>query len=101
MKKTMLGALCAASMTCACATISPPPVAAVDRAQVAYDRIAASAELILPFVSPERAARIRLALRLAETGLVAARYASTVAERLAALERAEKATALIVMTTGD
>jgi hypothetical protein len=98
MKKTMLAALCAASMTCACATISPPPVAAIDRAQAAYDRIAASVELILPFVSPERAARIRLAMVLTERGLLAARHAATAAEQLAALKQAVAATATIAAT---
>ena len=68
MKKMLLAALCAASMTCACATISPPSVSAINRAQAAYDRIAESAQLILPFVSPERAARIRLAIGLTERG---------------------------------
>jgi hypothetical protein len=98
MKKTMLAALCAASMTCACTTISPPPVAAIDRAQVAYERVAASAELILPFVSPERAARIRLAMALTESGLLLARNAATEAERMAALKQAEAATAAVVAT---
>ncbi len=95
MKRMLLVALCAASMTCACTTISPPPVAAIDRAQAAYDRIAASAEMILPFVSPERAARIRLGMALTERGLVAARNAASAAERLAALKQAEAATATI------
>jgi hypothetical protein len=97
MKKTMLAALCAVSMTCACATITPPPVAAIDRAQAAYDRIAASAEAILPFVSPERAARMRLAMALAERGLIAARLAATNAERAAALKQAEAAAATIAI----
>jgi hypothetical protein len=83
-------------MTCVCATISPPPVAAIDRAQAAYNRIAASAEVILPFVSPERAARIRLAMALTERGLLPAHYAATAAEQLAALKQAEAATAAIV-----
>lgn len=30
---------------------------AIDRAQAAYDRIASTAELVLPFLSPERSAR--------------------------------------------
>lgn len=95
MKKMMLAALCAASMTCACTTVTPPSVAAIDRSQAAYDRIAASAEAILPFLSPERAARIRLAMALTERGLLAARYAATEADRLAALKQAEAATAAI------
>lgn len=100
MKRMLLAALAAASMTCACATIKPPPVAAIDRAQAAYDRIAASAEIILPFVSPERAARIRLAIALTERGLLAARHAATAAEKSAALKQAEAATAAIAAATG-
>lgn len=38
---------------------------AIDRAQ-AYDRIAVTAEIVLPFLSPERAARVRLTMSLAE-----------------------------------
>ena len=87
--------LAAAVMTYSCATITPPSVSAIDRAQAAYDRIAGSAELILPFVSPERAARIRLAMALTERGLLAARNAATAAEKLAALKQAEAATATI------
>ena len=99
MKKMMLAALCAASMTCACTTISPPPVAAIDRAQAAYDRIATSVKLVLPFVSPERAARIRLAMALAERGLIVARNAATAAEQLAALKQSEATTATIATMT--
>ena len=73
-------------------------VAAIDRAQAAYDRIAASARMILPFVSPERAARIRLAMALTERGLLAARYAATAAEQMAPLKQAEAATATIETT---
>ena len=98
MKRMLLAALAAASMTCACTTMAPPPVAAIDRAQAAYERIAASAEIILPFVSPERAARIRLAMALTERGLLAARSAATAAEKLAALKQAEAATATIEAT---
>lgn len=100
MKRMLLAALAAASMTCACATMTPPPVAAIDRAQAAYERIAASAEIILPFVSPERAARIRLAMALTERGLLVARYAATAAEKEAALKQAEAATAAIAAATG-
>ncbi len=93
--------LAAAVMMCSCTTIKPPPVSAIDRAQAAYDRIAVTAELILPFVSPERAARIRLAMALTERGLLAARNASTAAEKLAALNLAEAATATIPTTAGS
>ncbi len=98
MKKALLAAVAAAAMTCSCTTIAPPSVSAIDRAQAAYDRIAGSAELILPFVSPERAARIRLAMALTERGLLAARNAATAAEKLAALKQAEAATATIETT---
>lgn len=100
MKRMLLAALAAASMTCACTTITPPPVVAIDRAQAAYDRIAESAALILPFVSPERAARIRLAMALTERGLLAARYAATAAEKAEALRQAEAATAAIKAAAG-
>lgn len=101
MKKALLAAVAAATMTCSCTTIAPPSVSAIDRAQVAYDRIAGSAELILPFVSPERAARIRLAMALTERGLLGARNAATAAEKLAALKQAEAATATIETTAGS
>ncbi|MHA0330270.1 hypothetical protein [Sphingomonas melonis] len=103
MKRMLVAALAAASMTLAsCASM---PTAAqvtpkVERAQAAYNRIAAAAEVILPFLPAERAAQVRLAMALAERGLIAARYAATVAEQLAALKQAEAATASIESTAG-
>lgn len=48
-------------MLASCATISTGQAAhigsAIDRAQAAYDRIASTAELVLPFLSRERSAR--------------------------------------------
>jgi hypothetical protein len=85
-----------------CATISTPSVetaahisTAIDRTQAAYDRIALAAEVVLPFVSDDRAARIRLGMALAERGLMAARLAATATEQLGALQQAEAATAEI------
>jgi len=109
MKKLLTAALCAASMMLANCTTMPAPSTkqaaqigtAIDRAQAAYDRIAASAEVILPFLSPERQARIRLAMALTERGLLAARYAATAAEQLAALKQAEAATATIETTAAN
>lgn len=109
MKKLLTAALCAASMTLAsCATMPTPSTgqaaqigSAIDRAQAAYDRIAAAADVVLPFVSTDRAARIRLGMALAERGLLAARYAATAAEQLAALRQAEAATATIEVTAGS
>ena len=109
MKKILTAALCAASMMVAsCATMPTPSTGqaaqigtAIDRAQAAYDRIAATAEIVLPFLSPERAARVRLAMSLAERGLLSARYATTAAEQLAALKQAETATAAIDETAGS
>lgn len=106
MKKVLTAALCAASMMLASCATMPAPTAgqaaqigsAIDRAQAAYDRIAATAALVLPYLSPERAARVRLAMSLAERGLLAARYAATAAEQLAALKQAEAATAAIDAT---
>jgi hypothetical protein len=108
MKKMMTAALCAASMMLAsCATMPAPSTgratqigAAIDRAQAAYDRITATTGQVLPFLSSERAARVRLAMSLAERGLLAARYAATAAEQLAALKQAEAATATIEAATG-
>lgn len=96
--KPLALALASAVMTCSCTTITPPPLSAIDRAQAAYDRITGSAELILPSVSPERAARIRLGMALTERGLLAAWNAATAAEKLAALKQAEAATAAIETT---
>lgn len=109
MKKLLTAALCAASMMLAsCATMQAPSAeqaaqigTAIDRAQAAYDRITATAALVLPYLSPERAARVRLAMSLAERGLLAARYAATAAEQLAALKQAEAATAAIETTAGS
>lgn len=106
MKRLLTAALCAASITLAsCATMptsSPETVAeigsAIDRAQAAYDRIAVTSALVLPYLSPERAARVRLAMSLAERSLLAARYAATAAEQLVALKQAEAATAAIETT---
>ena len=106
MKRLLTAALCAASMALAsCATMPTPSTetavqigTAIDRAQAAYDRISASAEIVLPFLSPERQARIRLAMALTERGLIAARGAATVVEQLAALKQAEAATATIKAT---
>jgi len=53
---------------------------------------------MLPFVSDDRAARIRLGMALAERGLLAARLAATATEQLAALQQAEAATAEIETT---
>ncbi len=109
MKKMLTAALCAASMMLAsCATMPTPSTeqvaeigAAIDRAQAAYDRIAAAAEVVLPFVSNDRAARIRLGMALAERGLLAARLAATAAEQLAALKEAEAATATIEVSSAS
>ena len=109
MKKILIAALCAVSMMLSnCATMPAPTAGqaaqigtAIDRAQAAYDRIAATAALVLPYLSPERAARVRLAMSLAERGLLAARYAATAAEQIAALKRAEAATAAIETATGS
>lgn len=103
MKKLLTAALCAALMALASCASMPVPSSgqaaqigsAIDRAQAAYDRIAASAEVVLPFLSPERQARIRLAMALTERGLLAARYAATAAEQAAALAQAKAATAVI------
>lgn len=100
MKKLLTAALCAASMSLAsCATMPAPSPTAIDRAQAAYDRIAESAEIVLPRLSPERQARIRLAMALTERGLIVARYAATAAEQAAALKQAEAATATIEATS--
>jgi predicted small secreted protein len=109
MKRLLIAALCAAPMMLAsCATMPTPTVgqavqigSAIDRAQSAYDRIASTAVFALPFLSPERAARVRLAMALAERGLLAARNAANAAEQLAALKQAEAATATISAVAGS
>lgn len=63
--------------------------------------LAGSAELILPFVSPERAARIRLAMALTERGRLTARTAASAAKKLTALKQAEAAIAAIETTVGS
>lgn len=109
MNHLLTAALCAASISLAsCASMPAPSVekaaeigTAIDRAQTAYDRIASSADVILPFLSPERQARIRLAMALTERGLIAARTAASAAEQLAALKQAEAATATIETTAAN
>jgi outer membrane murein-binding lipoprotein Lpp len=104
MKRMLVAALAAASMTLAsCATMPTTAQVApqVENAQAAYDRIAGSVKIILPYLSPERAARVRLALALAERGLLAARTAVTAAEQLAALKQTEAAVATIESTAGS
>ena len=102
MKKLLTAALCAASMALAsCATMPTASGVAIDRAQAAYDRIAASADIILPFLSPERQARVRLAMALTERGLLAARTAATIAEQRAALAQVEAASTVIATTASN
>jgi hypothetical protein len=104
MKRMLIAALAVASMTFAsCATMPTTAQVApqVQRAQEAYDRIASAAEIILPYLSPERAARVRLAMALAERGLLAARTAVTAADLLAALKQAQAAVAAIESTAGS
>lgn len=99
MKRLLTAALCAASLACAgCATMPAASSATIDRVQARYDDTKAWAELILPYVSPERAARVRLAMALTDRALLAARNASTVAEQRFALGRAEAASAVITST---
>ena len=108
MKRLALAITIAASSSAvtSCVTMPTPSIetaghigTAIDRVQAAYDRIAASAEFVMPFLSPERAARIQLAMSFAERGLLAARSAATATEQLAALKQAEAATATIETTT--
>ena len=102
MKRLLTAALCAASMALAsCASMPTGSAAAIDRAQAAYDRIAASADIILPFLSPERQARVRLAMALTERGLLAARTAATIAEQRAALAQVEAASTVITTTAAN
>jgi predicted lipoprotein len=109
MKKMLTAALCAASISLASCATMPTPSAeqaaqigtAINRAQAAYDRIAASADVVLPFLSPERQARIRLAMALTERGLIAARTAATFVEQQAALRQVEAATATIKIATAN
>ena len=102
MKRLLNAALCAASMSLAsCATMPTASAASIDRAQAAYDRIAASADIMLPFLSPERQARVRLAMALTERGLLAARTAATITEQRAALAQVEAASTVIATTASN
>ena len=105
MKRLALALAASSPAVTSCATMRPPSAktaahigTAIDRAQAAYNRIAIAAEVVLPFVSDDRAARIRLAMSLAERGLLAARMAATATEQLAALKQAEAATAAVETT---
>jgi hypothetical protein len=108
MKELLTDALCAASMMLAgYATMSKPSTrtaaeigAAIDRALDAYDRISATPEVMLPSLSPERAARI-LAMSLAKGSLLPARHTATAAAQLAALKQAEAATTSIQATAAE
>lgn len=104
MTRMLIAALAAASMTLAsCATMPTAAQVApqIERAQAAYDRIAGAAEIVLPFLSPERTARVRLAMALAERALLAARLAATAAEQIAALRQAEAAVAAVETAAGS
>jgi trans-aconitate methyltransferase len=75
----------------ACATMRAPSTAQLDRVQARYDQVKAFADLLLPYLPEHRAARVRLAGRVADRALLAARVATTIAEQRAALARAEAA----------
>jgi hypothetical protein len=89
--RKMISSLAFAASITACATVPMPSTAAIDRAQVRYDRAKLYAELFLPYLPADRAARIRRAGQLAERALAAARVASSLAEQRAALARADAA----------
>ncbi len=78
------------------AHLSADTVASV---QARYDRLRPYAELILPSLSPARAARVRLALATIERALELAKVATTVAEQRRALTIANTALAAVPATT--
>lgn len=82
-----------------CVGLPQPTAAAIERVQARFDRLRPYAELVLPSLSPARAARVRLALELTERALAAARVATTLAEQQRALATAEKAIAVVATPT--
>jgi len=96
MKRLLTAALCAAPMALAsCATMPTASSATIDRVQARYNDAKAWADPVLPYVSAERASRIRLAMALTERALLAARVAATISEQQAALKQADAATSVI------
>lgn len=82
-----------------CVGLPAPTATAIERVQARFDRLRPYAELVLPNLSPARAARVRLALELTERALAAARVATTLAEQQRALAVAEKAIAAVPTPT--
>jgi len=74
---------------------APIAVAKVDQLQGRFDAVQPYAVMLLPYLSVERAARLRLVLAGIERALIAARLAATVADRRAALAVAEQAIARV------
>jgi dipeptidase len=85
--------LALAASLAACATVSTPSTAQIDRVQERYDQAKAVAALLSPYLPLDYVARIARAELLADQALLAARLASTIAEQRAALARAEAAIA--------
>jgi len=76
--------------------VAPPPVpvlpavsASLARAQAAYDRLRPAAMRALPFLPEPYASRARIALDATGAALAAARQATTLAEQLAEVRRAD------------
>ncbi|WP_230769546.1 hypothetical protein [Sphingomonas sp. Leaf4] len=91
-------ALAVAALSLAACTppagIDPVPVAStasVDRLQARYDAARPYADMLLPYLSEARAARLRFVLSGIERALVVARTAATLVEQRAALASAERA----------
>jgi hypothetical protein len=64
---------------------------ALDRAEAAYDRINLFANVLLPLLPEPYATRVRTAQAIADRAFAAARAATTLAEQLAELRKAEAA----------
>ncbi len=95
-------ALAVAALSLAACTpsagLDPTPVVSasrVDRLQARYNAVRPYAEMLLPYLSEARAARLRLVLSGIERALVVAQTAATLAEQRGALAAAERAIAAV------
>jgi len=104
--KMLLPLALVASLTSLAACTSPRPAggvaitSTVDRAEAGYAKAKAVAEFLLPFLSVERAAQIRMIQRKIEASLATARAAATLAEQLKALDAAQAATVQLDQAAG-
>ncbi len=105
--KSIIVAMASASLcltACATTGMRPTPAqadAAIAAAQARYDQVREWAALFLPYMPAIWQERVRLAGRTVELALGAARTATTIAERKAALAQAQAATDALAHVTGS